>query len=90
LRLRARELGAGVELHYISAPVDVFLDRIERRRMENPPVSREQLLEWAKVFQVPAADEKALFDHAVAVETRAIGYRSKARTAGSNRAEVEP
>ena len=65
LRLRARELGAAVELHYISASVDVLLDRIQRRRMENPPISREQLLDWADVFQAPSPDETALFDHAV-------------------------
>ena len=80
LRLRARELGAAVELHYISAPVDVLLDRIERRRMENPPISREQLLEWAGVFQAPTGDETALFDHAAAVEIPTMGNRSKART----------
>jgi predicted kinase len=75
LRVRARELGAGVELHYISAPVDVLLDRIGRRRMEHPPISREQLLEWADVFQAPTADEMALFDHAVAIEIPMMGNR---------------
>ena len=80
LRLRARELGAAVELHYFSAPVDVLLDRIERRLMENPPISREQLLEWADVFQAPRGDERALFDHAVAVEVPTMGNRPKART----------
>jgi predicted kinase len=44
LRLRARELGASVELHYLSAPVEVLLDRVQRRGMENPPIKREQLL----------------------------------------------
>jgi predicted kinase len=80
LRLRARELRAAVELHYISASVDVLLDRIERRRMENPPISREQLLDWADVFQAPAPDETALFDHALTVEIPAMGNGSKART----------
>ncbi len=80
LRLRARELGAAVELYYISASVDVLLDRIQRRRMENPPISREQLLDWADVFQSPSPDETALFDHAVIVEIPTTGNRSKART----------
>ncbi|HXN48630.1 MAG TPA: AAA family ATPase [Bryobacteraceae bacterium] len=80
LRLRARELGATVELHYISAPVDVLVHRIERRRMENPPISREQLLDWADVFQAPSPDETARFDHAVTVEVSTMGDPSKART----------
>jgi predicted kinase len=68
LRLRARELSAAVELHYLTAPVDVLLDRIQLRRMENPPITREQLLHWAEVFQVPTAEEQALFDKAVVVD----------------------
>lgn len=68
LRLRARELGAAVELHFLSASVDVLLDRIERRRMENPPISRAQLLEWADAFQAPTPDETALFDNAVRLD----------------------
>jgi predicted kinase len=62
LRLRARQLAASVELHYLSAPVEVLLDRIERRGIENPPIKREQLLQWANAFQVPTAEEQALFD----------------------------
>jgi predicted kinase len=37
LRLGARALGASVELHYLSAPVEVLFGRIQRRGMENPP-----------------------------------------------------
>ena len=62
LRLRARALGAAVELHYLSAPVDVLLERIHRRQMENPPIQREDLLRWIEQFQVPTPDELALFD----------------------------
>jgi predicted kinase len=69
LRLGARELGAAVELHYLSAPVDALLDRIQRRGMENPPVSREHLFEWARAFEAPTAAERALFDRAITVET---------------------
>ena len=69
LRLRARELGAEVELHYLSAPAEVLLDRVQRRGMENPPIEREQLLRWAHAFQAPAAEEQALFDKAVTLET---------------------
>ena len=62
LRLRARELGAAVELHYLSASVDVLFERIQRRRMEAPPIKREQLQQWGDAFQIPAAEELALFD----------------------------
>ena len=80
LRLQALELGAAVELHFISASVDVLLERIERRRMENPPISRKQLLDWADIFQAPAPAETALFDKAITVEINTMGNRSKART----------
>jgi predicted kinase len=69
LRLGARELGAAVELHYLSAPVDALLDRIRRRGMENPPISREHWFEWARAFEAPTAEEQALFDRAITVET---------------------
>jgi len=62
LRLGARALGASVELHYLSAPVDVLFDRIRRRGAENPPIEREQLLRWAEIFQAPTPEEMALFD----------------------------
>jgi predicted kinase len=62
LRLGARALGAAVELHYLSAPVDVLLDRIQRRGMEKPPIERDQLLQWAEIFQVPTPEEIALYD----------------------------
>jgi predicted kinase len=68
LRLRARELGAAVELHYVSASVDVLFDRLQRRGMENPPITREQLVQWAKAFQAPTAEEMALFDRAITVQ----------------------
>lgn len=68
LRLRARELGAAVELHYLSAPVDVLFDRIQRRGLENPPIKREQMVEWAEKFQTPTAEEFSLFDNAFTLE----------------------
>src|SRR5258708_22808167 len=43
LRLQARALGAAVELHYLTAPVDVLFARIRRRGMENPPIERDAL-----------------------------------------------
>lgn len=68
LRLRARELGAAVELHYLSAPVDVLFERIQRRGLENPPIKREQMEQWADQFQKPTADEFALFDDAFTLQ----------------------
>jgi predicted kinase len=68
LRVRARELGADVELHYLSAPIDVLFERIQRRRLENPPIKREQLMHWVQAFQVPTPEELALFDNSVTLE----------------------
>lgn len=71
LRLRARELGAAVELHYVSAPVEVLLDRVQRRSMESPPVKREQLLLWVRGFQAPTAEESTAFDRVLILEAPA-------------------
>jgi predicted kinase len=62
LRLGARALGAAVELHYLSAPVDVLFDRIQRRGIEKPLIERDQLLRWVETFQEPTPEEIALFD----------------------------
>src|SRR5438046_2492085 len=62
LRLGARALGAAVELHCLSAPVDVLFDRLERRGMEKLRIERDQLLRWVEIFQVPTPQEMALFD----------------------------
>jgi len=62
LRLGARALGAAVELHYLSVPVDVLFERTQRRGMERPRIERDQLLRWVEMFQAPAPEEIALFD----------------------------
>lgn len=62
LRLEARALGAAVELHYLSAPADVLFERVQRRAMENPPITRDALAQWSEKFQIPTAEEMALFD----------------------------
>lgn len=62
LRLEARELRAAAELHYLSAPLDVLFERLQRRGMETPPIKREQLLEWSEAFEAPTDEELALFD----------------------------
>ena len=68
LRLGARSLGAAVDLHYLSAPLDVLLGRIQRRGPENPLVQRDDLLRWVDLFEAPTSDEMALFDRASASE----------------------
>lgn len=70
LRLRARELGAAVELHYLSASVEVLFERVQRRGMESPPVKREHLLQWVSAFQAPTAAELALFDRVLTLEAK--------------------
>jgi predicted kinase len=62
LRLEARALGAAVELHYLTAPVDVLFDRIQQRGMENPSIERAAMLRWSEMFQAPTPEEMALFD----------------------------
>ncbi|MCP3856206.1 MAG: AAA family ATPase [Actinomycetia bacterium] len=68
LREAARDLGVGVELHYLDVPADELWRRIERRNSappwENEPISRADLEEWQSVFQAPDATETALFDAA--------------------------
>jgi len=62
LRLGARALGAAVELHYLSAPLDVLFERIQRRGLEKPPIERDALSRWFEMFQAPTPEEVALFD----------------------------
>lgn len=62
LRLGAKALGAAVELHSLSAPVDVLFERVQRRGMEDPPLTREDLARSAETFQSPTIEEAGLFD----------------------------
>ena len=66
LRLRARALGAAVELHYLHVPEDVLFERIQDRAMENPPIQRDALSRWIEIFQAPTPEEMALFDEPLA------------------------
>ncbi|HET6168863.1 MAG TPA: AAA family ATPase [Terracidiphilus sp.] len=68
LRLGARALGAQVELHYLSASEDVLFQRIQQRHMENPPIKRDDLVQWAEKFQEPKKEEMVLFDEFFARE----------------------
>jgi predicted kinase len=62
LRLGARALGAAVELHYLSAPIEVLFARIQRRGMEDPPLTRQDLQRCSAMFQAPTAAEGTLFE----------------------------
>jgi predicted kinase len=68
LRLGARALGAAVELHYLSAPVDVLFERIQGRGMEDPPIERDALSRWVEAFQAPSPEEMALFDKPIVAD----------------------
>jgi predicted kinase len=62
LRLGARALGAAVELHVLTAPPHVLLERVRRRGREDPPIALADILRWSEAFQAPTAEEAALFD----------------------------
>jgi predicted kinase len=66
MRTVARDLGIGVELHYLDAPTDELWRRIDARNSEPPwdryPIRRADLDEWTALFQAPDAAELALFD----------------------------
>jgi predicted kinase len=67
LRLAARAHGTAVELHVLSAPIDVLFERIQRRSAETPPITRDDLCRWAELFQTPTSEELALFDEPLVV-----------------------
>ena len=50
-----------MELHYLSAPVDILFERVRDRRSENPPITREDLVRWLEIFEEPKPEEAALF-----------------------------
>jgi predicted kinase len=58
---RAHAIGAGSEVHYVEAPIEVLESRLARRLEDGTPdtfqVTQEQLLAWAALFEPPSADE---------------------------------
>lgn len=60
-RARATALGANSVVHFLNAPVDVLLSRLEARNARRPAgtfqIPAWTLLEWVEVFQAPAEDE---------------------------------
>jgi predicted kinase len=69
-RLGARALGAGVELHYLDAPLEELIKRADRRTASGEwtasPMTKAHFEEWATIFQPPDEDEFLLFDKPVA------------------------
>jgi len=65
-RLGARTLGAEVELHYLTAPLDELCRRLEARsargKWDTVPITREMLERYATVFEAPDRGELDLFD----------------------------
>jgi len=68
LRIRAREMGAAVELHYLPASEELLFERIQQRGLENPPITKDNLSHWFEVFQAPTPEESALFDPPLLVD----------------------
>lgn len=62
LRLRARELGAEVELWFLDVTPDELWRRIRARGLEDPPVQHSDLADWSRVFEPPDAAELCLYD----------------------------
>ncbi|HWE68016.1 MAG TPA: ATP-binding protein [Acidimicrobiales bacterium] len=68
-RLGARALGVGVELHYLSAPLEELIQRAEHRNASGEwtasPITRAHFESWATIFQPPDEEELLLFDQPV-------------------------
>lgn len=62
LREGARALGARVELLVLDADDEELWRRISARAAEDPPITREHLAAYRAAFEVPTADELALYD----------------------------
>lgn len=62
LREGARAVGAAVELHWCEVGLEEAIKRVRLRGMEDPPLTREQMEGYFRVFQAPTEREMALFD----------------------------
>jgi predicted kinase len=60
-RLRARQLGASSEVHYLDVPEDELLRRLKERNsrpsQESFLISEEAMMPWIAFFQKPTLDE---------------------------------
>jgi predicted kinase len=68
-RLGARALGVGVELHYLTAPLEELIERAQRRNASGEwsasPMTRAHFAQWATIFQPPDEEELLLYDEPV-------------------------
>jgi len=66
LRLRARQMGVRVELHFVDVELDELVRRTAQRYADAPEaapdITAEQLAVWASSFQAPSSAEQRLFD----------------------------
>lgn len=66
LRDAAREVGADVELRYVTAPIDELWQRITDKGPDSQfgarSIREDELAAWASWFDVPTADEFAEYD----------------------------
>jgi hypothetical protein len=58
-------MGAGVELHFLDAPLTVLMERIRERGEESPPITMDDLVKWDAQFERPCVEELALFDRTI-------------------------
>lgn len=60
-RLRAKQLGASSEIHYLDMPADELLSRLEKRNAQPSQasfvISADAMTPWIAFFQKPALDE---------------------------------
>jgi predicted kinase len=60
-RLRAKQLGAGSQVHYLDVPEEELLRRLEKRNsrpsQESFLISEEAMKPWIAFFQKPTLDE---------------------------------
>ena len=63
---KARELGVGIELHFLEASYDKLLERLVKRNANLPQgdfeIDLKKLKEWHKVFEPPTNEEAKAFD----------------------------
>ena len=66
MRSVARNLGVGVELHYLHASIDDLWMRVAKRNSRPPweraPITREHMAEFEAFFDPPDEAELSLFD----------------------------
>lgn len=61
-RRKAHAFGANYRLHFMDAPLEVLWERLEKRNQSAGKnavffVTREQLLEWSRLFEPPGTEE---------------------------------